>query len=80
MKLRNQLSSQYSATNRNHQEGNNPYLEVRKNGELIISSPKQDETEKEDGLALQSFFPEQLVRLPEIFATVTVTQFLPQPI
>jgi TnpA family transposase len=62
------LYAQYQKTNRNIDEGTNPYVTFGKTGLFQVKTPKQDEV---DTASLQSFFPEQrYVPLLEVLATV----------
>lgn len=62
------LYQQYLITNRNIAEGRNPHIKFGKNGDLTLTTPKQEESDAEP---LQHFFPDRrFVPLTEVLATV----------
>ena len=62
------LFQQYQTTNRNINDGLNPYLKITANGDFIVSTPKQEDQEVE---MIRPYFPDHhFVPLPEILSTV----------
>jgi len=62
------LVQQYKTTNRNLDDGLNPYLKITTNGDFTISTPKQEDQEVE---MIRPYFPDHhFVPLPEILSTV----------
>ena len=62
------LYRQYQTTNRNINDGRNPYLKTATNGYFTVSTPKQEDQKAE---LLRPYFPEQhFVPLPEILSTI----------
>ena len=62
------LYKQYLTTNQNIDEGKNPHIKFKKNGNFVLSTPKQEESNAEP---LQQYFPNRrFVPLVEVLATV----------
>jgi TnpA family transposase len=73
--LDQELDTGYQKVNKNYNSGENPYLTIRANGTIHVSTPKQDEAEC---LSLGAFFPERkYISLLEMLATVDhISNFL----
>jgi len=66
--LDKKLFDSYQKTNENHRTGANKFVSLRKNGSLLIKTPKLEEKDVDP---LQDLFPEkQYISLSEVLATV----------